>query len=312
MAGSIGIRLSEPGDFYGYGLALGSAEVSLLELSNGYRALASGGHYSAARLTRQQRVAPPRAAIDAGAAWIVGDILSDANARAATFGTESVLATPFWTAVKTGTSKDMRDNWAVGWSQRYTVGVWVGNASGEPMHDVSGTSGAAPVWAAVMRELHRGVTSRQPTPAGGLVAAWVQIDAPLESSRREWFLPGTEQPSFALGLAQRAPALSAGVRADKRDRAPTPAVNRIVAPADRTILALDPDIPPQHQRVELRAAAPGARWQIDGRFIGAGQTLQWFPLPGRHRLQLADAGGRVLDSVSLEVRGAGLPVPRKR
>jgi penicillin-binding protein 1C len=77
-----------------------------------------------------------------------------------------VLATRFWTAVKTGTSKDMRDNWALGWSQRYTVGVWVGNASGAAMHDVSGTSGAAPIWAAVMQQLHARTPSRAPLPPG--------------------------------------------------------------------------------------------------------------------------------------------------
>ncbi len=53
--------------------------------------------------------------------------------------------------MKTGTSKDMRDNWCIGFTDRYTVGVWVGNASGEPMHDVSGVSGAAPVWQALAR-----------------------------------------------------------------------------------------------------------------------------------------------------------------
>jgi penicillin-binding protein 1C len=79
-----------------------------------------------------------------------------------------VLATRFWTAVKTGTSKDMRDNWALGWSQRYTVGVWVGNASGAAMHDVSGTSGAAPIWAAVMQQLHARTPSRAPLPPAGL------------------------------------------------------------------------------------------------------------------------------------------------
>ena len=86
-------------------------------------------------------------ALDARAAFIVGDILSDGNARARTFGTDSVLATRFWSAVKTGTSKDMRDNWALGFSRRYTVGVWVGNRGGAPMHGVSGVMGAAPIWA---------------------------------------------------------------------------------------------------------------------------------------------------------------------
>jgi penicillin-binding protein 1C len=52
------------------------------------------------------------------------------------------LATTFWAAVKTGTSKDMRDNWCVGYSDKYTVGVWVGNFNGQSMWDVSGVSGA--------------------------------------------------------------------------------------------------------------------------------------------------------------------------
>ena len=129
-------------------LALGSPEVPLLHLTNAFRTLANGGRQgSPAPADAKPRFTP---AIDPRAAFIVGDILSDGNARARTFGTDSVLATRFWTAVKTGTSKDMRDNWAVGWSERYTVGVWVGNASGAAMHEVSGTSGAAPIWACLL------------------------------------------------------------------------------------------------------------------------------------------------------------------
>ena len=77
---------------------------------------------------------------------LVADMLADPGARAATFGLDSPLVTRGWAAVKTGTSKDMRDNWCIGFTSRYTVGVWVGNASGAPMHGVSGVSGAAPVW----------------------------------------------------------------------------------------------------------------------------------------------------------------------
>ncbi|HPR45715.1 MAG TPA: penicillin-binding protein 1C, partial [Ottowia sp.] len=150
---ALGLNLREPGGYYGYSLALGSAEVTLADLTNAYRALANLGRVAPIAFTPGPR---PRAtqALDTGAAFIVGDILSDPEARAATFGTDSLLATRFWSAVKTGTSKDMRDNWAVGFSRRYTVGVWVGNAGGAAMWDVSGTSGAAPVWAALMKQLH--------------------------------------------------------------------------------------------------------------------------------------------------------------
>lgn len=150
--GAVGLPLRESGDYFGYSLALGSPEVPLLHLTNAFRTLANGGRLSPVALAWPATGRAPAftPGMDPRAAFIVGDILSDVNARARTFGTDSVLATRFWTAVKTGTSKDMRDNWAVGWSERYTVGVWVGNASGAAMHDVSGTSGAAPIWAAVM------------------------------------------------------------------------------------------------------------------------------------------------------------------
>jgi len=303
-----GIALAQSGDYYGYSLALGSAEVTLLSLANGFRTLANGGRYGPTRVLPPARGEAPAAftpAVDPRAAFIVGDILSDANARVRTFGPDSVLGTRFWTAVKTGTSKDMRDNWAVGWSARYTVGVWVGNAGGAPMWDVSGTSGAAPVWAEVMRFLHAREPSPAPAPPAGVVrmavrfgpAGGVEGGEAIEAARSEWFIAGTEQPLFALE------GIAAGARPDGEAQ---PA--RITAPADGTLLALDPDIPPRHQRVRFEADAAGAgvQWRIDGRAFARGPRAQWLPWPGRHVIELADAQGRVLDRVRVEVRGAGV------
>ena len=299
---SAGLPLRESGDYYGYSLALGSAEVSLLALTNAYRTLANGGRASATSFTavaQGSRGGPAMTpAIDARAAFVVGDILSDANARARTFGLDSILGTRFWTAVKTGTSKDMRDNWAVGWSERYTVGVWVGNASGAPMWDVSGTSGAAPVWAGLMRFLHTQEPSRAPTPPTGLVQARVNFGrgldgGPIEAARDEWFLQGTEQSEFAIDSIA-AHAVSTGVAA------------RITSPTNGTIIALDPDIPPNRQRVRFESEGAGVRWQIDGKPFAHGATAQWLPWPGRHAIQLVDARGQLLDEIRLEVRGAGV------
>lgn len=291
-----GIQLRENGDYYGYSLALGSSEVSLLQLTNAYRTLANGGRFSEAG-SGLPRSAPPAftQAIDAGASFIVGDILHDANARAPTFGLDSVLATRFWTAVKTGTSKDMRDNWAVGWSSRYTVGVWVGNASGAPMWDVSGSSGAAPVWAELMAYLHRREASRAPQAPAGLLQTRVSFGDGLEAAREEWFIAGTEQRLFAPDGGS----------------APRSGMARISAPADGTIVALDPDIPPQRQRLvfeaEGGAAGQALQWRIDGRMAGQGARLPWLPWPGRHVVQLVDARqGNVLDELRIEVRGAGV------
>ena len=353
---ALGIPLKEDGDHYGYSLALGSAEVSLLQLTNAFRALARGGQLCPVRLrpsgaaslplplagegrgegksapnTAAQPLTPALSpegrgsktpahagatactpALDPAAAFIVGDILSDPNARSRTFGTDSVLATRVWTAVKTGTSKDMRDNWAVGYSARYTVGVWVGNASGAAMWDVSGTSGAAPVWATLMRHLHARAPSRAPAPPAGVQRAAVRFGDGLEAARDEWFVAGTEQPLFAMdSKAGIAGPSSAGARFNpsSADQAAVPA--RITAPQDGTILALDPDIPPARQRLTLLADAGAAspaslRWWIGTREVGRGAQAQWLPWPGRHVVQLRDAAGRVFDQRRIEVRGASV------
>ncbi|AEB83640.1 penicillin-binding protein 1C [Alicycliphilus denitrificans] len=302
---ALGLPLAESGGYYGYSLALGSSEVPLLHLTNAYRALANGGRASPVAFAATPRPAFTQA-LDAGAAFIVGDILSDANARAPTFGTDSVLATRFWTAVKTGTSKDMRDNWAVGWSRRYTVGVWVGNAGGAAMHDVSGTSGAAPIWADVMGWLHRGTPSRAPRPPEGVARQAVRYGpAPdggrLESARDEWFLRGTQQALFAIDkIAESDYQESAEGQKDLKPTA------RILAPAPGTIVALDPDIPPAHQRLRFEADSAAVLWRIDGKPAGQGAQWAWLPWPGRHCVELLDARGRVLDQIPIEVRGAGV------
>ena len=307
----LGMPMRESGSYFGYSLALGSPEIPLLQLTNAYRALANGGRYS--EVVYSPNGKPQfRQALDAGAAFVVGDMLADNNARVRTFGTSSVLGTRSWAAVKTGTSKDMRDNWAIGWSDRYTVGVWVGNASGDAMHSVSGTSGAAPVWASLMGFLHQGQPSRAPQPPAGVQTRWVEFgDAPasqpgagyaLEARRQEWFLPGTEQAVFALD------ARSTGVDSLPAPRSANEAVQtaRILAPANGTIVAVDPDIPPDRQRLQFVADTPSARWQMDGKEVARGARWAWLPWPGRHQVELVSASGEVLDSIRLEVRGAGV------
>ena len=317
---ALGLPLNETGDYYGYSLALGSAEVSLLALTNAYRALANGGQLS---LTTLGAGAPPRSVakkpaqastppvIHPGAAFIVGNILSDPLARARTFGTDSVLATRFWTAVKTGTSKDMRDNWAMGFSERYTVGVWVGNASGAPMWEVSGTSGAAPIWADVMKYLHHTLPSHAPQPPAGVVQASVQFSMPhsptepAEAARQEWFLRGTEQTSFAIN-SEVANAGKTGATGPKALKNTAPTLARITNPTTGTIIALDPDIPPRHQRVRFVAEGRNLRWVMDGKVFAKGPVAPWLPWPGRHVVQITNERGEVLDEVRLEVRGAGV------
>ena len=286
---ALGFRqITQDGDFYGYSLALGSAEVELWELVNAYRALASGGMASA--LTLRPRGVRPAASrvLDPAAAWIVSEILSDRTARSLTFGLDNPLATRYWSAVKTGTSKDMRDNWCVGYSDRFTVGVWVGNFNGEPMRNVSGVSGAAPVWLAVMNTLHAGTDAPGLPRPGGVRAVRVDFGADQPSARQEWFLAGTETAAV-------------------RPKAASGALPRIAYPATGAVIALDPDIPRTRQRVAFRMRPPGGdyRWRLNGRDLPTRDGLAlWAPQPGRHRLDLVDARGKFVDQAEFDVRGA--------
>jgi len=217
------------------------------------------------------------------AAFITADMLADRASRSVTFGLESPLSTRFWTAVKTGTSTDMRDNWCIGFSRRYTVGVWVGNFSGAPMQDVSGITGAAPIWQEVMEWLHRDLPSLAPAPPAGVRAATVTFANGVEAPRDEWFVAGTEP--------RGAPAA----------RAHTP---RLLTPVDGTTVALDPDIPAARQRVTFTAAAgAGLRWRLDGDELApVSGPLLWPPTAGTHELALVAADGAVVDTSRFVVR----------
>jgi penicillin-binding protein 1C len=289
--------LKRDADHYGYSLALGGAEVTLLQLTNAYRTLANGGKITPTLTVplkaREQTLLPAQdesrdsSALDPRAAFIVSDILADAAARALTFGLASPLATRYRASVKTGTSKDMRDNWAIGYADRYTVGVWVGNFTGAPMHDVSGVDGAAPIWREIMDYLQEGQTPAVRAVPEGLVRERVRYAGALEPAREEWFIQGTER-STVVPLTARS------------------AYPRIDSPAQGAIYAIDPDIPRGRQRllVIARGAPHGARFVLDkGREARADKPLVWLPQPGRREIVLRSADGQILDRVSFEVRG---------
>jgi penicillin-binding protein 1C len=278
--------LTEDGSYYGFSLALGSAEVTLLEQAAAFRTLAQGGAWTPLRLRADDPRPSPRAIVSAPAAWIVADMMADPGARAATFGLDSALRLPFWSAVKTGTSKGMRDNWCIGFSDRFTVAVWVGNLEGDSMSAVSGTSGAAPVWREVMLALHRDRPGRAPPRPPTIDRRPVTFAGAIEPARPEYFLSGTGQSGLALA---------------------PPAARRphITGPVSGTVYALDPDIPIARQRIRVAVggAVEGHRLMLDRRDLGPADAR---PLvlagPGPHRLALLDAKGQPVDRVLFTVR----------
>ena len=278
--------LTEDGQYYGFSLALGSAEVTLLEQAAAYRSFALGGRWSPLRLRAGDPRIAPRRVLSEQASWLVGSILSDPLARSGTFGLDSALKLPFWAAVKTGTSKAMRDNWCIGWSERYTVAVWVGNLEGDSMKAVSGTSGAAPVWRDVMMALHARAPGRAPPMPAGIEARSIRFAGGLESPRQEYFLKGTGQ---AVQVA--APATA---------RRP-----RITNPVSGSVYALDPDIPIDRQRLgfAVTGEVTGHRLILDRKDLGdAENSPMVLAGPGVHRLALVDPSGHVVDQSRFTVR----------
>ncbi len=245
--------LVEEGDYYGAALALGSADVSLWQLVNAYRTLANGGQYSDLRLTIDANTQKPTRVYSPEAAFVISDVLSDRASRSTTFGLENSLATRYWSAVKTGTSKDMRDNWCVGYTDKFTVGVWVGNSSGAPMRDVTGITGAAPTWLNVMNYLHDRFGSGQITP-------------PSRCDAERGKLSRTRLKRRAGNGSSRTPSRL------RRSSGLDDANPQILSPAAGTIIALDPDIPAEAQRVVFEASAGvrGSDWILDGHAARAG------------------------------------------
>lgn len=278
--------LTEDGQYYGFSLALGSAEVTLLEQAAAYRSFALGGRWSPLRLKESDPHVALRRVLSEQASWLVGSILSDPQARSTTFGLDSALKMPFWAAVKTGTSKAMRDNWCVGWSDRYTVAVWVGNLEGDSMKAVSGTSGAAPVWRDVMMALHARAPGKAPAVPRGIETRDIRFASGIEAPRREFFLAGTGQ--------------SEQVAAPAASRRP-----RIANPVSGSVYALDPDIPLDRQRLgfAVTGEVTGHRLVLDNRDLGdAASAPMVLAGPGSHRLALVDPGGRVVDQARFTVR----------
>ena len=146
--------LDRPAESYGLGLTLGVGEVSLRQLTNAYAALARGGLFREAIESLPGATTDASRVVSARSAFWVNSILSDPAARAPAFGLGGIVDFPFPVALKTGTSSDWRDNWAFGYTPVYTVGVWIGSASGASMDQVSGTHGALLALRSVLLHLH--------------------------------------------------------------------------------------------------------------------------------------------------------------
>ncbi len=219
LANQLGIRSLNAPQNYDLSLALGGGQMSLLELSRAYAALANDGEYIGSMFILEIRDAsgnllytPEKKhalqVIDPRVAWLISDILSDDRARSTGFGINSVLKIDRTAAVKTGTTTNYHDNWTIGYTPDLLVGVWVGNSDHQAMQNVTGLTGAAPIWAETMRSILEGRPDKIFTqPAGLLQFEVCDLSGLLPTDtcphiKKEWFIAGT-QPTTPDTFYQR-------------------------------------------------------------------------------------------------------------
>lgn len=312
--------LEDPAD-YDLALTLGGGEVALLELAASYAALANDGITVHPYMIRtvvdaqggvvyQARPSSGEQVMDPRVAWLITDILSDNAARAAGFGPHSVLQIGRPAAVKTGTTNDYHDNWTVGYTPDLVVGVWVGNSNNLPMLEVTGVSGAGPIWHTYMREILKGTPEQTFTRPPGLVQAEICVLSGMAPSsdcpytRMEWFIDGTQPdtpdtlyvrigdelyldlPARAHAWARREglPIVPAGLE-DAGDLV-------LLSPEPESVFLIDPALPLSAQKLRFAASGPdtvGAMtFYIDGEpylVDDAAPFEGWWPLEaGRHEV----------------------------
>ncbi len=224
LAHRLGVNTLETGS-YGLALTLGGGEVTLLDLTYAYSVFANQGVMAGAAVPPEQQrpgfrqldpvvvlriedrngaalyehTPASQPVLSPELAYLMNDVLADNEARAAAFGRDNPLAIAGWrAAAKTGTTDDFRDNWTVGYVPALALGVWVGNADNTPMQNVSGLTGAAPIWHALMTY----ATQSLPVAAWQAPAGVVRLvvcepsgllpTADCPTTREEVFLRGNE------------------------------------------------------------------------------------------------------------------------
>ena len=331
--------LGKDGTPFGLGLTLGNAEVRLLELTNAYASLARPGKWMPFRFTPslyplQSPTVPSSMAnctlFNPENGWILADILSDNQARAPAFGMNSALRFSFPVACKTGTSTDFRDNWAIGYTAKFTVGVWLGRFNNRPLPNrLSGALGAGPIFHEIMVHLHPDKTTKWFAKPDGIVEKKIDLLNGLEVNPALPFTPQRTGKEFfrktrVPRLGEKEDYSSDGKTllpliyntwwrekgaslesfaaisvSDRLNEDPDALLFRIVSPLPGTVAFLDPDLPSRGQRFPLRIAGTGSEeieWACESLDIVSRADRNWVVLePGHHEISATDrATGRVV------------------
>jgi penicillin-binding protein 1C len=265
--------LRQPISFYGDGIALGNGEVSLYQLVRAYSAMANDGIFRELKIfVDELDLATPQRLFKAEIASLIANILSDSQARKLEFGMHSILNLPVQTAIKTGTSSDYRDSWAIGFNYRYVVGVWLGNLDQQPTDGITGATGPALLLRSIFARLNAGQQTQPLAIHKGLLKFDVcsDPDSQICQPYTEWFVAGTEPKADTFTKAMVKPILL---------RRPTHGLN----------IAYDPRLSNEAQFFEFYiqgiTSNETVKWYInDQEFITKGGKYLWQLQKGKHEV----------------------------
>lgn len=330
-------HLTQTPEHYGLGLTLGSGEVNLWELAQAYLTLARQGDAIELKSQTLEKIDPEQNAplntqnlkLKTSYAQLITDMLADSHARARAFGVDSLLALPFPVAVKTGTSSDYRDTWTVGFTTDYTVAVWVGNFDSAPMQQVSGVTGAAPLWNRIMLHLHEQQEPKPfPVPEGMVQRPICAISGAKPTTAcpsvvEEYFLPEDlaayeRQPDpFYQQVKGQDSEMTATLKlpeeynewlANQPIDSPLSSSQalRIVSPRNGDFFAIK-NSADAAQRLEFKLATmprQTVEWRLNGTILPTAPTGSrfWSPQPGNWTLQARS--GSQADEVRFQVQVA--------
>lgn len=279
---------------YDEGLALGNGEVTLLELARAYSTLANRGTARPLKVLMGDHAPKGDAIYTPETASIIGDILSDPRARALEFGNDSILNLPVRTAVKTGTSTDYRDAWTLGYNDRYTVGIWMGNLDRTPMKDVTGSTGPA----LALRSIFHILNKDRDTDTLYLAPTLIEADVCTRPAAPDGTCP--RRTEYFANKIEETPA------AEKKSAL------ELVRPTKGLMMAYDPRIPAGHQKFRFELAGlqkdEEAEWVLNGKslFRSTSPRYLWPLEKGQHHLLVTihahDRPARTLEPVAFTVR----------
>jgi len=301
-------------------------EVQLAELAAAYATLARGGQYLPLRYLEATPAPPAVPVVPRDISRQIAAILADPRERAATFGREGPLEFEQPVAVKTGTSKGNRDNWAVGFTRERTVAVWVGNFDGSPMLHSSGATGAGPLFHTVMLAALRPpaagdspLTPGQPErePQSRVICALSgQLAGPacperipetfwtehVPNEMCSWHADRESLPDRYAAWGQASGRSAGRTPAGQRDvSAVVPAARgslpQLIFPTSRARFVLDGNLHEEQQELVLSGQAPATdqlAFELDGRTIcrvGVPFQCPWQLRRGVHRVRVRSARG---------------------